>query len=171
MTSVPVPVPEAAMPDRPTTQVCDRVPSSSLLHQECRIRTAASAQLENASVERVGHHGDDRVHAGPDFLGELDPQTRNGHAALDQHGSLVVDAVKDVPTEDEPRRSIPLVGDGAAAVLDDVLLGFALKLREGFAAVVQQRGDAGGDLPTRCLDLTVSPRSEMLSGTISMLAG
>src|SRR3954465_8520934 len=63
-----------------------------------------------------------------------------------------VDAVEDVPTEDEPCRSTPLVGDGAAAVLDDVLLGFALKLGEGFAAIVQQRGDAGGDLPTRCLE-------------------
>ena len=79
-------------------------------------------------MERVGHHGDDCVHAGSDFSGELDPQTGDGHAALDQHGSLVVDAVEDVPTEDKPGRSIPLVGDGAAAVLDDVLLGFALGL-------------------------------------------
>lgn len=34
MTAVPVPVPKAAMPDRPTAQVCDRELSSSLLHQE-----------------------------------------------------------------------------------------------------------------------------------------
>ena len=93
----------AAMPDRPTakeeralcqalgytghrrltTWVRDRVQSSSLPYQECRIRTAASAQPANALVERVGHHGDDRVHAGSDFSGELDPQTGDvPHPAL-----------------------------------------------------------------------------------------